>query len=43
MKWIGISGTWQLTSKQVEEDVRREVKKILLLECVARGELQLQT
>ncbi len=29
MKWIGISGTWQLTSKQVEEDVRREVKKIL--------------
>jgi hypothetical protein len=29
MKWIGISGTWQLTSQQVEEDVRREVKKIL--------------
>ncbi len=29
MKWIGISGTWQLTSKQVEEDVRREVKKAL--------------
>lgn len=29
MKWTGISGTWQLTSKQVEEDVRREVKKIL--------------
>ncbi len=29
MKWLGISGTWQLTSKQVEEDVRREVKKIL--------------
>lgn len=29
MKWIGISGTWQLTSKQVEDDVRREVKKVL--------------
>lgn len=29
MKWIGISGTWQLTSKEVENDVRREVKKIL--------------
>lgn len=29
MKWIGISGTWQLTSHQVEEDVRRGVKKIL--------------
>lgn len=29
MKWTGISGTWQLTSQQVEEDVRREVKKIL--------------
>ncbi len=29
MKWIGISGTWQLTSQEVEEQVRREVKKIL--------------
>lgn len=29
MKWIGISGTWQLTSQEVEEEVRREVKKVL--------------
>lgn len=29
MKWIGISGTWQLTSQEVEDDVRREVKKII--------------
>lgn len=29
MKWIGISGTWQLTSLEVENDVKREVKKIL--------------
>jgi len=33
MKWIGISGTWQLTSHQVEEDVRHEVKKILSDGC----------
>lgn len=29
MKWIGISGTWQLITKEVEEDVRREVRIIL--------------
>lgn len=29
MKWIGISGSRLLTSKQVEEDVRREVRLIL--------------
>lgn len=29
MKWIGISGSRLLTSSQVEEDVRREVRMIL--------------
>jgi predicted Rossmann fold nucleotide-binding protein DprA/Smf involved in DNA uptake len=29
MKWIGISGSRLLTSSQVEEDVRREVRTIL--------------
>lgn len=29
MKWIGVSGTWQLTSEKVEKDVRRAVEEIL--------------
>ncbi|PIT97546.1 hypothetical protein COT77_00755 [Candidatus Berkelbacteria bacterium CG10_big_fil_rev_8_21_14_0_10_41_12] len=29
MKWIGISGSWRKTNKQVERDVRCEVDKIL--------------
>lgn len=29
MKWIAISGSWRITSKQVEDDVRREVNKII--------------
>lgn len=30
MKWVAISGSWKETSDQVEQDVRREVHKILL-------------
>jgi len=30
MQWIGISGSWRATSKQIENDVRRAVKKIIL-------------
>ena len=29
MKWIGISGSWSITSKEVEKDVRRYVRKVL--------------
>ncbi|EKD56087.1 MAG: hypothetical protein ACD_58C00304G0015 [uncultured bacterium] len=29
MKWIGITGSWRATNKQVEKDVRREVSKII--------------
>ncbi len=29
MNWIGISGTWQLTSEEVEKDVRLAVREIL--------------
>jgi len=29
MKWIGISGSWRATNKQVEQDVRLNVKKII--------------
>ncbi len=33
MKWVGISGSWRITSKEVEDDVRREVR-----ELIARGD-----
>ncbi|HXK31187.1 MAG TPA: hypothetical protein VJZ94_00330 [Candidatus Paceibacterota bacterium] len=29
MKWIGISGTWKITSKEVEADVRKAVREII--------------
>jgi hypothetical protein len=29
MKWIGITGSWRATNKQVENDVRREVSNII--------------
>lgn len=29
MKWIGITGTWRYTNKQVEKDVREAVRKII--------------
>lgn len=29
MKWVAISGSWRKTDKKVEEDVRREVRKII--------------
>jgi predicted Rossmann fold nucleotide-binding protein DprA/Smf involved in DNA uptake len=29
MKWVGISGTWQLTSPEVEADVRNAVRALL--------------
>lgn len=29
MKWIGISGTWQLTSSEVEQDVQSKVRQII--------------
>lgn len=28
MKWIGITGTWRLTTPEIERDVRRSVSKI---------------
>jgi len=28
-KWVGISGTWALTSKEVEEDVRKTVRGVI--------------
>ena len=28
-KWVGISGTWALTNKEVEKDVRQHVRKAL--------------
>lgn len=30
MKWIGISGGWRKTNKEIEEDVRNVVREILL-------------
>ena len=30
MKWIGISGTWKLTNSEVEADVRKAVREIIL-------------
>lgn len=33
MKWIGISGSWRIHNKEVEQDVRREVAEI-----IARGD-----
>lgn len=30
LKWVGISGSWRKTSPEIESDVRREVKKIVL-------------
>ncbi len=30
MKWIGISGSWRITNKQIEKDVRKNVKNIIL-------------
>lgn len=30
MKWILITGTWKITTKEVEEDVRSAVREILL-------------
>lgn len=29
MKWVGITGTWRVASKQVENDVRQEVSNII--------------
>lgn len=29
MKWVAISGSWRKTDKKVENDVRREVRKII--------------
>jgi len=29
MKWIGISGSWAITSKEIEKDVRRVVRNIM--------------
>ncbi len=28
-KWVGISGTWALTNKKIEKDVRLHVRKVL--------------
>lgn len=30
IKWIGISGSWRLTSSEIEQEVRGEVKSIIL-------------
>ena len=32
MKWIIFTGTWRLTNKEVEEDVRNAVR-----ECISHG------
>jgi hypothetical protein len=29
MRWVGISGTWALTNKKIERDVRFHVRKVL--------------
>jgi predicted Rossmann fold nucleotide-binding protein DprA/Smf involved in DNA uptake len=29
MKWVGISGSWRMTSQEVEQDIEREVTYIL--------------
>ncbi len=29
MKWVIFTGTWRLTNKQVEEDVRHAVREVL--------------